>query len=94
MNDNVPLSSEPLPSLIRMMVTAGARHALTGISGALIANGAIQNDQQAQFISIATGIIVWLAGFAWSAMQKKAMVNAVASASPPLNTATPNEAPH
>lgn len=80
MNDN------PLPSLLRMLVTAGARHALTGIAGALVAHGALSNDQTAQFIQIAVGIAVWLAGYAWSAANKKMVTNAVDTMTPVANS--------
>ncbi len=77
MTDFTPTPANPLPSLLRMLVSAGARHALTGLGGFLVASGAIQGDQQTQFVQIAGGIVVWLAGYAWSAANKKMVVNAV-----------------
>ncbi len=82
-------TQNPLPSLLRMLVSAGARHFLTGIGGALVTVGAINSDQTAQFVQIGGGIIVWLAGYAWSAANKKMVTDAVSG---PLASA--DEAPH
>lgn len=66
------IQTQPLPSFLRMMVSATARHLLTGIAGALATAGVIQGDQQTQFVAIAGSIVLWSAGLIWSAMQKKA----------------------
>lgn len=66
-----------LPSLLRMLVMGAARHALTGIAGSLVTAGALSSDQTAQFVQIGGGIVVWLAGYAWSAANKKAVKAAV-----------------
>lgn len=79
MTDFRPSPQNPLPSLIRMLISAGARHFLTGIGGALVTSGAITGDQTAQFVQIGGGIIVWLAGYAWSAANKKAVTDAINS---------------
>ena len=47
-----------------------ARHAITGLGVALVSYGVIQSDQQAQFVSIAMGIVVYLAGAGFSAYEK------------------------
>lgn len=67
--------TNPLPGFLQMLVGAGARHALTGVAGFLVGTGALQSDQQAQFVSIAAGIVIWLAGYGWSALQKKAVAD-------------------
>lgn len=46
------------------------RHLVTALAGALVAAGAITPDQQTSFITIATGIVVWIAASAWSAYDK------------------------
>lgn len=47
------------------------RHGLTALAGALVSAGALQSDQSMQFVTIASGIAVWLIGFAWSVIQKQ-----------------------
>lgn len=84
MTDFTP--TNPLPSLLRMLVTAGARHALTGLGGFLVASGAITGSQTQQFVEIGGGIIVWLAGYAWSAANKKMVTNAVDAVTPVSNS--------
>lgn len=69
-------NSSALPSLLRMMVSAGARHLVTAVAGSLVTAGAIQSDQQTQFVTIATGVVVWAAGLAWSYANKKAVKDA------------------
>jgi hypothetical protein len=64
-----------LPSFLKMVVGAAARHALAALAGALVANGAVQGDQTTQFVSIGSGIVIWLAGYAWSAVQKHTISN-------------------
>ena len=72
-----PPADSPLPSLLRMVVSGFAHHLLTGLGGILVANGAITGDQTSQFVQIGGGIIVWLAGYAWSVANKQAVNNAV-----------------
>lgn len=62
---------------VQPLITGLARHAMTAAAGALAGLGAIQTDQQTQFISIGSGILVWLAGYAWSAWQKRQQVKAI-----------------
>lgn len=65
----------PLPSFLQMIVGAAVRHAMSAFAGILVANGAVQSDQAAQFVSIGTGIVIWLAGYGWSAVQKHTVAN-------------------
>ena len=60
-----------LYALAKPLLAGAARHVMTAVAGVLIAQGAITTDQQAQFVTIASGIAVWAAGYAWSAWQKK-----------------------
>lgn len=76
MTDFTP-TQNPLPSLIRMIVSGTARHILTSAATLLAGYGAISTDQETQFVSIGGGIIVWLAGVAWSAANKTAVADAV-----------------
>jgi hypothetical protein len=72
-NPGTPAS--PLPGLVSWVIASAARHALTGLGGVLVTAGAIQPVQQDQFVVMATGIAVWLAGLAWSAAEKKALTS-------------------
>jgi hypothetical protein len=62
-------------SLLKGPVLAGqARHVMTMLAGSLVTLGAIQSDQQSQFISIGSGIVVWLVAAIWSGVQKNGVV--------------------
>lgn len=65
---------------IEPLVSGLARHVITGLAGSLVTAGAIQKDQQTQFIAIGSGILVWAAGMAWSAWQKRQQKAQVQSA--------------
>ena len=58
-------------SLQSMIAAAAARHALTGLAGFLITNGALSQGDEAKFVQIGCGIVAWGVGFAWSWWQKK-----------------------
>jgi hypothetical protein len=68
-----------------------ARHALTGVAGSLVTVGAIQSGQKEQFLTIASGIVVWAVGFAWSWWQKSGQAK-VAALLKKLTTRTPAQA--
>ena len=61
-----------LPSMAQQIAQGVARHALTGLAGMLVTRGALQKDQTTQFIEIGSAVAVWLAGVAWSSLQKVA----------------------
>lgn len=71
-------STNPLPSLLQMMVGGIARHVLTGIAGGLAVSAGLSGSQQAQLIQGGAAVIVWLAGALWSMEQKKQTVAAQA----------------
>lgn len=56
---------------IEPIVSSVVRHGLTMLAGALATAGAIQPDQQNQFIAITAGICLWGASQLWSAWQKR-----------------------
>lgn len=76
------------------------RHILTGAAGALVAAGALQGDQQTQFVTIGSGVVVYLGTVAFSAWEKiekgeaweKALSEAFAAARPVVNPNDPKNA--
>ena len=60
-----------LPSFITQVLTALARHGLTALSGFLLADGLLQNNQTDQFINIGVSLIVGIVGLGWSYWQKR-----------------------
>lgn len=70
--------------IVKPLATAALRHGTTAVAGVLVSVGALQSDQQTQFVAIASGIAVWLVGYAWAAYstyaanQKKQAAVAVA----------------
>jgi hypothetical protein len=67
--------SDIIISLLKGPVLAGqVRHLMTVVAGALVGVGALQSDQQSQFISIGSGIVVWLVAAVWSGVQKNGVV--------------------
>ena len=57
--------------LLKAFLAGQLRHALTVASGALIAAGVIQADQQGAFIQIGIGCASWAVVAVWSWWQKK-----------------------
>lgn len=66
-------ADNPLPPLLRWVLAGQLRHILSGLGVFLAAHGAIATDQQAQFISIGTGVALYVTGAGWSLMEKKAL---------------------
>lgn len=56
--------------LFKPLLTAAARHLMTGLGGSLVALGALQPNQSTEFVDVASGLAVWAVGYAWSAWQK------------------------
>ena len=56
--------------LLKAFLAGQLRHVLTVVSGALIAKGALQTDQQGAFIQIGLGCASWAAVAVWSWWQK------------------------
>lgn len=72
-----------LPSMLTMLLAAITRHLMTALAGVLVTAGALQTDQQESFVGIGVGICVFLAGLAWSAIQKQGVKTAAATQDPP-----------
>lgn len=53
------------------LVASIVRHAMTGLSGVLAANGALTTDQQAQFVSVGSALLLYGAAQVWSLIQKR-----------------------
>jgi hypothetical protein len=64
------------------MIASLARHLLTKGAGALVAYGVIKSDQSGAFVEIGVGIAVFLAGLAWSWLEKRKKPAAVAQPAP------------
>lgn len=54
------------PSLLISVITRLGSHLFTLAAGALAVDGVIQQDQQAQFVSLAMSVMVWFAGWGWN----------------------------
>lgn len=63
-------ATTPGDDLFAEIAGATMRHAMSGLAGLLISAGAISPDQTSQFVGIASGIGMWVAGLAWSYGQK------------------------
>lgn len=59
------------PSFITSMVASFARHAGTGIAGALVANGVLTNSQSTELIDLIGAFAVAGVSLWWSYIQKK-----------------------
>lgn len=53
-------------TLAKDLLTSLVRHSVTGVAGALVADGALEPGMSTHFIVIATGLGVWACGVAWS----------------------------
>lgn len=63
--------TDTLPPFIDQVLSALARHGLTALSGFLLADGLLQNNQTDQFINIGVSLIVGGVGLSWSYWQKR-----------------------
>lgn len=57
-------------SLLKAFIAGQVRHVISGAGAILVAYGAIKQGQTDAFVEIATGIVIYLLGAAWSAIQK------------------------
>lgn len=73
MTDATPVN--PLPPLLKMMIASGLRGVLHSFAGILIAGGAIEASRGEDFVALALGVGLWLAGLAWSFLEKRALKN-------------------
>lgn len=61
-----------LPGLLQWVLKGQARHWLTGLSGFLLAKGFLPNQAaESQFTELGISVLLFAAGCAWSAMEKK-----------------------
>ena len=65
-----PTGTDP-PSLFAQALAGFMRHGLTYAAGMLAANGIIQQDQQAQVVSLGVSLGMAVAAYAWSYIQKR-----------------------
>lgn len=88
MSDPATAETEnPLGPLGKQLIDAAMRHALTVAAGVLVTRGAMQPDQTSQFVSITAGLLVGVAGYGWSILQKRFARRVVQAASASLPTA-------
>jgi hypothetical protein len=55
---------------IEPILTSLLRHGLTTVAGMLAVNGAIQENQVTQFVTIGSAVVIWAAGQGWAVWQK------------------------
>lgn len=70
MSDQTPVTEGELTPLYAQIAALALRHGLTWASGVLVSLGALQADQQAQFVTMLSGVGMGLVALAWSAYQK------------------------
>ncbi|MBP7649001.1 MAG: hypothetical protein KA744_04075 [Phenylobacterium sp.] len=56
---------------IEPILTSLLRHGLTTVAGMLAVNGAIQENQVTQFVTIGSAVVIWAAGQGWAVWQKR-----------------------
>ncbi len=66
-----PTTVNEVTPLWTQILAGITRHGLSALSGVLVSAGALNTDQQSQFVAIGSGIVLWLGQVAWSAIQKR-----------------------
>jgi len=59
------------PSFYMTLAQSLAQKAVTVAATALVANGVIQNNQEAQFISLGVGLVMFAGSIAWTYIRSK-----------------------
>ena len=81
-----PATAPQIPSFISTLINAYLEKGLTTLSVGLVANGVLQSDQTAQFVSIGVGAGAFFVSCLWAYFKSKLHVNqviAAANAPPP-----------
>lgn len=72
-----------LPSWARTIVAASARKLMTAAAASLVTWGAIDHDQATQVVTIGSGLLLFLASYAWTwakeRIARERLAHAVAS---------------
>lgn len=63
-----------VPSLLQAALAALVRHGLTTLGTVLVGYGALGTDQQSSFVTIGSGLVVWLGSYGLSVYQKKGVI--------------------
>lgn len=64
--------------MMEMIMLSAVRHGLTAVAGVFVTHGALAASDEAKFIQMGSGIIIWGVGFAWSWWQKAGHAKVVA----------------
>lgn len=70
MTNQSPVVAPTLPPLVAQMFALLLRHGLTGLAGGLASIGVLVPDDNAKFVSLATALVLGLAGLGWSLVSK------------------------
>jgi hypothetical protein len=62
--------------IVTASLTALVRHAMTVAGGALATAGYLAPSQQVNFTEIGVGLVLGVAGYGWSVLNKRAVVKA------------------